>query len=89
MALAILRQHSTLEVREEPISRGEVMAADEVWLSSSTKELEPVVAIDGNPVGDGEPGLVWSQAQALFAEHRFDHFAQNNRDARLIFAMSL
>ena len=25
------------------------------WLSSSTKELEPVVAIDGNAVGKGEP----------------------------------
>ena len=75
MAIAILRQHSTLEVREEPISRQEVMSADEVWLSSSTKELEPVVAIDGDAVGNGEPGPVWSQAQALFAEHRFDHFA--------------
>lgn len=75
MALAILRQHSAFEVREEPISRQEVMAADEVWLSSSTKELEPVVAIDAKAVGNGEPGPIWSQAQALFAEHRFDHFS--------------
>jgi len=74
MALAILREHSELEVREEPISRQEVITADEVWLSSSTKELEPVVAIDGKAVGTGEPGPVWSQAQALFAAHRFDHF---------------
>ncbi len=75
MALAVLRQHSALQVREEPISRQEVMAADEVWLSSSTKELKPVVAIDGQAVGSGEPGPIWSQAQALFAEHRFDRFA--------------
>ena len=74
MALAILREHGELEVLEEPISRQEVMAADEVWLSSSTKELEPVVAIDGKAVGIGAPGPVWSQAQALFAAHRFDHF---------------
>lgn len=74
MVLAILRKHSALEVREEPISRQEVMAADEVWLSSSTKELEPVVTIDDKPVGIGEPGPVWSQVQALFAAHRFDHF---------------
>jgi len=74
MALAILREHSDLEVREEPISRQEVMAADEVWLSSSTKELEPVVSIDGEAVGAGKPGPVWSQAQALFAAHRFDQF---------------
>ena len=51
-----------------------MLAADEVWLSSSTKELEPVVSIDGEPVGDGKPGPVWMQAQRLFNLHRFDHF---------------
>ena len=75
MALAILRQHSSIEVREETISRQDVMRADEVWLSSSTKELEPVVLIDGQSVGTGKPGPVWSAAQALFAQHRFDDFA--------------
>lgn len=75
MALAILRAHSSLEVREEPISRQEVMTADEVWLSSSTKELEPVVSIDNKVVGTGQPGPIWSQAQALFAIHRFDDFS--------------
>ena len=51
-----------------------MLAADEVWLSSSTKELEPVVSIDGEPVGDGRPGPVWAHAQSLFDLHRFDHF---------------
>ena len=34
MALAVLRHHSSIEVREETISRQDVMSADEVWLSS-------------------------------------------------------
>lgn len=75
MALAILREHSSLDVREEPISREEVLTADEVWLSSSTKELEPIVSIDGTAVGTGQPGPIWAQAQALFAIHRFDDFS--------------
>ena len=74
MALRILRAHSTLSVHETQITKDEVLAADEVWLSSSTKELEPVVYIDGEPIGDGKPGPVWAQAQSLFALHRFDHF---------------
>ncbi len=74
MALQILRAHSSLNVYETQITKDEVLAADEVWLSSSTKELEPVVSIDGEPVGDGKPGPVWMQAQRLFNLHRFDHF---------------
>ena len=74
MALQILRAHSSLEVLETQITKDEVLAADEVWLSSSTKELEPVVSIDGEPVGDGRPGPVWALAQSLFDLHRFDHF---------------
>lgn len=74
MALQILRAHSSLKVTETQITRDEVLHADEVWLSSSTKELEPVVSIDGRAVGDGQPGPIWSQAQSLFDLHRFDHF---------------
>ena len=74
MALQILRVHSSLSVHETQITKDEVLAADEVWLSSSTKELEPVVSIDGQPVGDGKPGPVWALAQTLFDQHRFDHF---------------
>lgn len=42
------------EVRD--ITSSEVRAADELWLSSSTKEILPIVSLDGHPVGDGVPG---------------------------------
>ncbi|MCZ8253379.1 MAG: D-amino acid aminotransferase [Hylemonella sp.] len=41
------------------ISRIEVLTADEVLLSSATKEVLPVTRIDGQPVGDGQPGSVY------------------------------
>lgn len=72
LLLQILRAHSSLKVQERVISKAEVLAADEVWLTSSSKELMPVVAIDGKPVGSGEVGPVWHQAQQLFAAHKFD-----------------
>ena len=50
-------QHIPFELRR--ISRIEVLTADEVLLSSATKEVLPVTRIDGQPVGDGQPGTVY------------------------------
>lgn len=72
LLLQILRSHSALEVQERVISKAEVLAADEVWLTSSSKEVVPVVAIDGLAVGAGQVGPLWYQAQQLFTTHKFD-----------------
>lgn len=50
-------QNIPFELRR--ISRIEVLAADEVLLSSATKEVLPVTRLDGQPVGDGQPGSVY------------------------------
>lgn len=46
------------------ITRQEVLAADEVLLSSAIKEVLPVTRIDGQSVGDGRPGPVYAQLYA-------------------------
>lgn len=43
------------------ISREEVFAADEVMISSATKEVLPVTRIDGQPVGNGTPGPIYAK----------------------------
>jgi 4-amino-4-deoxychorismate lyase len=43
-------------VEEGAWALAEVLAADEVMLSSSVREVVGVIAIDGTPVGDGRPG---------------------------------
>ena len=73
LLLDILRQHSALEVQERVITRAEVDAADEIWLTSSSKEVAPVIAIDNRPVGNGEVGDVWLQAQTLFTQYKYDY----------------
>lgn len=45
-----------LEVLEEALPPDEVVAADECFHTSSIRELVPIVAIDGRPVGEGKPG---------------------------------
>lgn len=43
-----------LEIRE--IAETELRAADEVWMTSSTKEVLAITTLDGAPVGNGKPG---------------------------------
>jgi D-alanine transaminase len=48
-----------------PISEAEVFAADEIMLSSATKEVLPVTRLDGEPVGHGagkgKPGPIYAR----------------------------
>ena len=69
--LELLEAHSDWPVEIRPVSRQEVEQAEEIWLSSSTKELAPIVKLDGKAVGDGKPGRKWALAQKLFHEYRF------------------
>jgi D-alanine transaminase len=49
------------------ISRADVMNADELVLSSATKEVLPITQLDGKPVGDGQPGPIYT---ALYAGYQ-------------------
>ena len=44
-----------------PISREEVLSADELMLSSATKELLPITLLDGQSVGSGRPGPLFQE----------------------------
>lgn len=72
LLLDILQKHSSIPVQERVITKTEVQSADEVWLTSSSKELMPVIAIDGIAVGNGCVGPYWFKAQQLFNMHKFD-----------------
>lgn len=43
------------------VSREEVFAADEILLSSATKEILPCTTLDGQPVGNGRPGPIYDR----------------------------
>lgn len=56
------------EVRR--IDVNEVFAADELLLTSSTKEVLPITRLDGQPVGNGEPGPMFARMHALYQEFK-------------------
>jgi 4-amino-4-deoxychorismate lyase len=53
-----------LKVLEGVYTAEDLAAADEAFLSSSTREVMPVVEVDGVPVGDGRPGPGAADLQA-------------------------
>ena len=56
------------EVRK--IGVNEVFAADELLLTSSTKEVLAITHLDGKAIGSGEPGAMFSQLYRLYQEYK-------------------
>lgn len=52
---------SGIECETRRILREEVFAADELLMTSATKEVLAITRLDGRPVGSGRPGPVWAQ----------------------------
>ena len=57
-----------LELRE--VTEAEVRGADEIWVSSSSKDVLPIVALDGQTVGSGRPGPVFARMYQLYQEFK-------------------
>jgi len=55
-----------LAVEVRPIPREEALAAGEMWLSSSTKEVLAVTTVDGNAFAGGSPGPMFRRMYELF-----------------------
>jgi D-alanine transaminase len=65
--LAALRA-ARVPVQERRLTLNELRSADEIWLTSSTREVLPVTRLDGEPVGSRKPGALWKKAYALFQD---------------------
>ncbi|MDO8294310.1 MAG: D-amino acid aminotransferase [Gallionella sp.] len=58
------------EVRK--IAVAEVFAADELLLTSSTREVLAITQLDGKPVGNGKPGAMFARLHALYQDFKRD-----------------
>ena len=65
-----LVQGAGISCREEAPSVVLLETADEVWISSSTREIVPVTELDGRPVGDGAVGPVWYNAMQQYQAYK-------------------
>ena len=54
--------------READISEAELFSADEIWLTSSTREISPVTLLDETVIGNGKPGPLWKHMIGLYQD---------------------
>lgn len=54
--------------RAAPVSEAELRAAQEIWISAATREVQPVTRLDGRAVGEGRPGPLWRRVYAAFQD---------------------
>jgi D-alanine transaminase len=61
-----LARAAGIAVEVRPVSREEALSADEMWISSSTREVLAVTRLDGKPYANGVPGSVYRRVYAAF-----------------------
>jgi D-alanine transaminase len=61
---------ASLKTEVRRISEHEVRTAQELWLTSSTKEVLAITHLDGQPVADGKPGPLFRQMYRLYQDYK-------------------
>ncbi len=63
-----LARDNGIDSAERDIKVEELKSAEEIWLTSSTKEIMPVTSLNGDAVGSGRPGPLFQQLSRLYSE---------------------
>ena len=58
------------KLEERDINQDELETADEIWLTSSTREIAPVVKLDNHVIGDGVAGEYWKKIIAIYQGYK-------------------
>ena len=68
-----------LEFRD--IKEAELRAADEIWVTSSSKEVLAIVRLDGTAVGDGRPGPLFRRMYRLYQDFKLKVMRAGRRES--------
>lgn len=70
--LELAARHGLAHAETPALSLEQMQAAQEIWISSSTREVYPVTELDGARVGNGRPGPVWAHMATLLQKETAD-----------------
>lgn len=65
-----LADKAGINYREQAVTDADLHRAEEIWISSSTREVLPVTTLDDKPVATGKPGPIWQQIDALYQRYK-------------------
>ncbi len=71
--LQLLAEYTDYSVCERPITLNELKMAQEVWITSSSREVMPVTRVDEQAISDGQPGKVWRAVIDLYAKYKYQY----------------
>ncbi|HYT47694.1 MAG TPA: D-amino acid aminotransferase [Burkholderiales bacterium] len=79
--VAELARASAMPLEFREVTDAEVRAADEIWVTSSSKEVLAIVSLDGRKVGEGRPGPVFRRMYALYQQFKQKVMRAGKREA--------
>jgi D-alanine transaminase len=79
--VAELARANGMPLEFKDIAETAVRAADEIWVTSSSKEVLAIVKLDGKRVGDGRPGPVFRRMYQLYQEFKHKVMRAGKREA--------
>jgi D-alanine transaminase len=65
-----LAEKNNIPYSEDIISLDALKTASEIWLTSSTREIVPVVQLDDETIANGKPGPIWHTMNQLFQAYK-------------------
>ncbi len=80
LILELCRQHKIL-YHEINISEDDLHCADEIWMTASTKEIEPITTLNQHSVGKGKPGPMWLKLITHLQDYKKQFIAQSLRQS--------
>jgi len=69
LILHIVHQHN-FAFKERRIKAKELSEADEIWISSSTRSIFPIIRLNGEKVGSGKTGPIWQKIIKLYLAYK-------------------
>jgi len=69
LVLELAEKHG-LPCKETDIPSEQLRHADEIWITSSTREIVPITRLNNQPVGEGKPGRIWQAITARYREYK-------------------
>jgi len=65
-----LAKQNNIPYRETAITLEELKSASEIWITSSIREIVPIIELDAQTIAQGMPGPVWQTMNQLFQAHK-------------------
>jgi len=65
-----IAENDGIIVEQREINENELYTADEIWMTSSTREIAPVISLNGNTVNSGVAGALWKRIMDLYQDYK-------------------